>query len=180
MKLKPLLITILLSGLICLAGLVVYHKLYTTKTAYIEIKKVFNGFQMKTELENKYKQTQKGRDKILDSLSFNLKILSKHLNEQKNTKGGVNKDELYQFEYNREEYLKLKNQYQEDNAALSQKYDSQILAQLTQYVIEFGKKNNYDIILGADGNGSLMYSKEVYNISDEVIIFINNKYKGID
>lgn len=135
---------------------------------------------MKKELEKEYEKTQKGRDKILDSLSFNLKLMSKHLNEQKNSKVEINKDELYQFEYNREEYLKLKKQYQEDNAVLSQKYDNQILAQLTQYVIEFGKKNNYDIILGADGNGSLMYSKESYNISDEIIVFINNKYKGID
>ena len=135
---------------------------------------------MKKELEKEYERTQKGRDKILDSLSFNLKLMSKHLNELKNTKVEIPKDELYQFEYNREEYLKLKKQYQEDNAVLSQKYDNQILAQLTQYVIEYGKKNNYDIILGADGNGSLMYSKETYNISEDIIVHINNKYKGID
>lgn len=180
MKFKPLLITIFLSGLICFVALSIYHRFYSTKTAYIEIKKVFDGFLMKAEMEAKYKQTEKARAQILDSLSFNLKIMSKHLNEQKNTKTGLKKEEVYQFEYNREEYLKLKNQYQEENAVLSQKYDSQILTQLTQYVIEFGKKNNYDIILGADGNGSLMYSKEVYNISDDIIVFINNKYKGVE
>jgi outer membrane protein len=180
MNLKSLLITIFLSGLISLVALLAYHRFYATKTAYIEIKKVFNGFQMKAELEEKYKQTQKGRDRILDSLSFNLKVMSKHLNELKDKKADINKEEIYQFEYNREEYLKLKTRYQEDNAALSQKYDSQILAQLTQYVIEFGKKNNYDIILGTDGNGNLMYSKESYNISNEIIIFINNRYKGLD
>lgn len=180
MKLKQVLITILLSGLVSLASLLVYQKLYKTKTAYIEIKKVFDCFQMKAEIEVKYNQTKKIRDKMLDSLSFNLKVMSRHLNEQKNAKSEVDKEEVYQFEYKREEYLKLKNQFEEDNAALSQKYDAQILSRLTQYVIDFGKKNNYDIIFGADGNGNLMYSKDVYNISDEVIIFINNKYKGID
>jgi outer membrane protein len=180
MKLRSLFITVLISGFVCFVALLLYHKFYSTKTGYIEIKKVFNGFQMKAELEEKYKHTQKVKDQILDSLSFNLKLLSKHLNEQKNAKADINKEEILQFEYKREEYLKLKNQYQEDNAALSQKFDDQILAQLTQYVIEFGKKNNYDMILGADGNGSLMYSKEFYNVSDEVIIFINNKYKGLD
>lgn len=180
MTLKQILINLLLFGLLSTVALFVYHRCYATRPAYIEIKKVFNGFQMKTELEGKYKMTQKGRDKILDSLSLNLKIMSKHLNEQKNQKGEVNKEELYQFEYNREEFIKLKKQYEEDNAALSRKYDEQILTQLTQYVIEFGKKNGYDIIFGADGNGSLMYAREVYNVSDEVILFINNKYKGID
>ncbi|MBS1650934.1 MAG: OmpH family outer membrane protein [Bacteroidetes bacterium] len=180
MKLKSILTTIVLSGIVCFIALCIYNKMYHTKTAYLEIKKVFNGFQMKKELEKEYEKTQKGRDKILDSLSLNLKLMSKHLNDQKNAKVEIPKDEIYQFEYNREEFLKLKKQYQEDNAVLSQKYDNQILAQLTQYVIEYGKKNDYDIILGADGNGSLMYSKETYNISDDIIVYINNKYKGID
>lgn len=180
MKLKPLLITFLLSGLISSVAITIYHHFYATKTAYVDIKQVFNGFQMKSELEAKYKQVKQGRDKILDSLSFNLKVLSKHLNEQKIAKKDISKEELYRFEYDREEYLRLKNQFVEDNAALSQKMDNQILTQLTQYVIEFGKKQDYDLILGADGNGSLMYSKEKYNISDEITVFINNKYKGID
>ena len=177
---KQILINILLSALICLLILCLYHRYYSTKTAYVEINKVFNSFQMKAELEAKYKQTQKGRDRVLDSLAGNLKIMSKHLTQQKIAKADIKKDELYQFEYSREEYLKLKSRYEEDNAALSRQYDNQILAQMTQYVIEFGKKNNYDIILGADGNGSLMYAKDAYNLSDEVILFINNKYKGVD
>lgn len=180
MKIKSTFITILLSLLISLTSVWIYHHFFQTKVAYIDIKKVFNAFQMKKELETKYTQTQKSRERILDSLSFNLKIMSKHLNEQKNNKIEIDKEELYQFEYKREEYLKLKNQYAEDNAALSQKYDSQILAQMTQYVIEFGKAKNYDIIFGADGNGSLMYSKDTYNISEDIITYINNKYKGID
>ena len=180
MKIKSLLTTTLLSGAICLVALLVYHKFYTSKNAYIEIKKVFNGFQMKAELEEKYKRTEKSRARLLDSLSFNLKVLAKHLNDQKEKKADINKDEIYQFEYSRDEFVKLKNQYQEDNAALSRKFDEQILTQLTQYVIEFGKEHNYEIIFGADGNGNLMYSKEKNDISDEIIVFINNKYKGID
>lgn len=180
MKLKSVIVTVVLSGLVCATALLVYHRFYAAKTGYIEIKKVFNGFEMKAELEGKYTQTQKQRDKLLDSLSLNLKVMSKHLNEAKNAGRELSKDELYRFEYERETYLKIKSQYQEDNAALSRKYDDQILAQITQYVMEFGKKNNYDILFGADGNGNLMYSKEAYNVSDEVIVFINNKYKGID
>jgi outer membrane protein len=51
---------------------------------------------------------------------------------------------------------------------------------MSQYINDYGKKNNYDLILGADGSGTLMYSKAKYDISEEIIIFINNKYKGVD
>lgn len=180
MNLKSLLITLFISALMSCLAVLIYQKFYGSKTAYVDIKKVFNGFQMKTEMEAKYNQVKKGRDKILDSLSFNLKIMSKHLNEQKNAKADIKKEEMYQFEYDREEFIKLKRQFEEDNTALSQKLDTQILSQLTQYVIEYGKKNNYALILGADGNGGLMYARESYDISDEIVAFINSKYKGID
>ena len=177
---KNVLLNLVLVVVVSALSLFIYHKVFKQKTAYIEIKKVFNGFQMKKELEEKFKQTTKIRDKIIDSLSFNLKLMSKQLNEQKNTKEGINKDLAYVFEYKREEFLKLKNQFGEDNAALSQKYDTQILEQLTQYVMDYGKKNNFKFIFGTDGNGNLMYANDEYNISDEIVIYVNNKYRGID
>lgn len=178
MNLKNVLLNLVLFSTLCVASLYIYHNCFKTKTAYIEIKKVFNGFQMKKELEQKYNVTASGRQKLLDSLSFSLKLLSKTLNEQKNSKSGVDEKLAYRFEYQRDEFLKIQNQFAQDNSALSQKMDSQILEQLTQYVMEFGKKNNYDIIMGADGNGNLMFAKESYNISDDVIEYVNNKYKG--
>ena len=177
---KNALLNLVLMIIVCVISLFVYHKTIKQKTAYIEIKKVFNGFQMKKELEEKFKQTAKSREKIIDSLSFNLKLMSKQLNEQKAANKEVDKDLLYAFEYKREEFLKLKNQFSEDNASLSQKYDAQILEQMTQYIIEFGKNNNYEFIFGADGSGNLMYAKEAFNISDEISIYINNKYRGVE
>ncbi len=167
-----------LSLLTSLLSVWVYHSYFKTRTGYIEIKKVFNGFQMKKELEDKFKQVTEVKQRLIDSLSFNLKLMSKQINELNRQNQKPNADLVAQFEYKRDEFLKLKNQYSEDNSVLSQKYDAQILERLTQYVIEYGKNNNYDIIFGADGNGSLMFAKDNYNISEQMIEFINNKYSG--
>ena len=51
---------------------------------------------------------------------------------------------------------------------------------MSQYIVEFGKQNDYDLILGADGNGTVMYAKEMLDISKNVTVYINNKYKGIE
>ncbi len=177
---KNVLLNLLLALIVCSLGVFIYHKSVKKKIGYIEIKKVFNGFQMKKELEDKFKQTTNSRGKIIDSLALNLKLISKQLNEQKQTKEGINNDLAYMFEFKREEFLKLKNQFTEENAALSQKYDGQILEQMTQYIIEFGKANNYEFIFGADGSGNLMYADETLNISDDISAYINNKYKGVE
>jgi outer membrane protein len=176
---QVILSTVIALAIVGSASFVLQNKM-KTRTGYIEIKKVFNGFSMKKELEEKFKQTAKVREKIIDSLTFNLKLMSKELNGQRDTKGVVNQELAYAFDLKREELLKLRNQFGQENSALSQKYDNQILEQMTQYVIEFGKKNNYDIIYGADGSGNLMYAKDSYNISDEIVTFINKKYKGIE
>lgn len=180
MNLKAIIIIVITSVIVSLTSVFVYHSSMKQKIGYIEIKKVFDGFQMKKELEDKFKQNTKVKERILDSLSFNLKLMSKQLNEQQGSTKGVDKDLVYAFEYKREEFLKLKNQYNDESSVLSRKYDAQILERLTQYVIEYGKNNGYKMIFGADGNGSLMYATDDYNVSSPVIEFINKKYSGKD
>ena len=164
-------------GIICLViiSLWVYHTSFRAKVAYVDVPKVFNGFEMKKEFQEKYKKTEGLRKRVLDSLSFDLQLLAKKLNANPKEQALIN-----EFDMKREQFFKQKNQAGEDNAALSAQYDKQILEQMSQYIMDFGKKNNYDLILGADGNGTLMYANEKMNISDEIIVFINNKYKGIE
>lgn len=178
MKAKNLILNAFVMALVCSTAMFVYHKAIKSQTAYVDIKKVFNNFEMKKELEAKYKVTQQKRDKILDSLEVNLRVISKHLNDQKASAKKLEESLIVQFEAKRREYLNVKKRFQEDNAALSRQYDSQILEQINQYITEYGKKNNYDFIYGADGSGTLMYSNDKYNLSEEICVFINNKYKG--
>ena len=51
---------------------------------------------------------------------------------------------------------------------------------MSQYILDYGKNNNYDLILGADGNGVLMYANDKMNISEEITKYINSRYKGIE
>lgn len=161
--------------LLIVLSLFVYHTNFATKVVYIDIPKVFNRFDMKKELQEKYKKVESGRKRILDSLAFNLQIMSKKLQSNQS-----NKELGYEFDVKREEYFKRKNMTDQDNVALSNQYDKQILEQMTQYIIEYGKKNKLDIIMGADGNGVLMYANEKHDRSEEIITYINKKYKGIE
>ena len=161
-------------GLIVLS-LWIYHICFRSKVGYVDIPKVFNGFEMKKEFQEKYKKTETLRKRVLDSLSFDLQLSAKKLKANEKDPTLIN-----EFDLKREYFLKQKEQMQQDNTALSSQFDKQILEQMSQYVIDYGKKNNYDLILGADGNGTLMYAHDKMNISDEITIFINNKYKGIE
>ncbi|HZK64303.1 MAG TPA: OmpH family outer membrane protein [Puia sp.] len=153
----------------------IYMHFSAPKTAFIIIQDVYNGYDMKKEMEKKFNQTKDARQKILDSLAFELNILGKKVQDE-HEKNPAN---LEQFKSRREEYLQRKQNSEEDNNQLSKQYDQEILTQLNQYVKDYGKENGYTYIFGNDGNGSLMYAKEGKDISKQVIEYINEKYKGV-
>jgi outer membrane protein len=171
---KYVLAFILIAGLITLS-LFIYHKCFEAKVVYVDTPVVFNGFAMTKELKDKFKNTQLIRQHVIDSIEFDLQVLAKKLGVDQNNKALV-----LQFDSARTEFIKRKRQNEEDNAVLSNQYDKQILEQMSQYILDYGKAHDYDVILGADGNGGLMYAREIYNISEEVKQYINDRYKGIE
>lgn len=145
------------------------------KTGFVIISELYNGFEMKKEMEQKYLGVKKARDKILDSLTLELKGLSQKIE----TEQEKNPNTIKEFTTKRTDYLQRKQAYEADNTALSQKYDQEILTQMNQYVKDYGAANGYTYVFGSDGNGALMYAKDANNITKQVIEYINSKYKGI-
>lgn len=171
MRIKIILAVLFLA----LFGWITYEKLTEPKTAYVLITDVYNGFDMKKEMEQKFTKTKDARQKVLDSLEFELKMLVNKI-EADNKKDEA---EIQNFNEKKAEYLHRKQQLEQDNDALGKEYDQQILTQLNQSLKDYGKENGYQYIFGNDGNGSLLYAEENKNITTEVIPYINAKYKGL-
>lgn len=171
---KVVLILIVLN--ILFFSIFIYDRLHNAnKIGYVDIHEVFNGFELKKEYEKKINTTKNGRQKIADSLELALKILGRKIESE----GGKNKDDINVFEVKRKDYFDKKKMFDEDNERQTKEYDQQIITQLNQYVKDFGKESGYTYILGSDGSGSLMYAKEINNVTKEVIEYINIRYKGI-
>lgn len=143
---------------------------------WIELGKTFEAFEMKKELEQKYNKTEQARKVIIDSLQFELQVLTRQIKAEK----GKDKEKLALYEVKREHYYRQKEAFENENAVLQQQYNAQILTQLNQYLKDYGEKKGYGYILGADGNGNLMYATDKNNITEDVILFINEKYNGIE
>ena len=154
---------------------IVYQNHSFPKTGYINIQDVYNGFDMKKEMEKKYLQTINVREKLLDSLASEMKIVAQKIK----TEHEQNKSTIEHFNVKREEYLQRKRTFDEDNAALTKEYDQQILTQLNQYMKDFGESNHFTYVFGNDGNGSLIYGKKSSDITKDMIIYVNKKYKGL-
>jgi len=154
------------------AGVSIYFLVAQPKNAYVDIPKVYSEFSLKKELESKLENTQNARQGVLDSLKLKLQVLSYHVKDASNTAAKA------EYERVAQEYYGQQQRFQEYNQTQSAQYNEQILKQLNQYIADYGKKMGYDMLWGANSDGSIMYSKDVYNVSDDVIAYINSRYQG--
>ncbi len=160
--------------LLALAATLLFVSKTQKKIAYVNALELYDGFEMKKELEQSFIKVQSGRKAQLDSLELELRMLNAQL-ESSGSKSGL----IQVFEIRRDSYLQKKQQFEEDNGLMQEQYNSNIRKQLNQYVADYGKEHKYDYLLGADGSGALMYAKETADVTKEVLNYINDKYKGI-
>jgi outer membrane protein len=170
---KTSIIICLLSVALVIALVCCYYR-SVEKTGYVEISKLFEEFKLKKELAAQLQQIKSTRKNITDSLEFELKAIAKQIQVE----GQKDKLRINEFELKRERYFEKKKQFEDDNIAVGKQFDTQIIAQLNQYVKDYGDKHGYTYIFGADGSGFLMFSLEKKNITEEVKIYINERYKG--
>jgi outer membrane protein len=140
------------------------------RTGWVDINKLYNEFELKKELESTLEITREQHKKVLDSLEFDIILMSK-----------ASKDALTNrvIEAKKEYYIKRKRSFDVDDENQKNQYQTQILTQINQFVKDYGEKNGYAYIVGADGTGTVMYADEHLNLTNELKVYINERYKGL-
>ena len=109
---KKLVVFLILLNIVFVC-LYVYDKINAPKTAFILIQDVFNKFELKKDYEKKLTDTRNSRQKLIENMETELKILGKKIESE----GGKNKDDVNVFTVKREEYFsKKKIAHHDENA----------------------------------------------------------------
>ncbi len=138
---------------------------------FIDNQKIFNEFKMAKELNAKLEVYNLKYKSVIDSLDIEL------------TKRGSKLDVDDTLEVKK--YLRFKEYCTKEAESfytkaneLNTDYNTQIINQMNSYIEELGKENHYQIILGANGQGGLLYANKGIDITDIALIYVNNKYEG--
>lgn len=164
-KINSIIIYFFLAGII---GYLIFGKSHKAKVVYVDNIELFSGFHMKTELEKKYSEVESLRKAILDSIYTEIKIKA----ELKEASASESLAML------KKEFLMKKELFEKENAETMTNYNTQIWNQLNEYTKQYGKEHGYEFILGANGQGVLMYADDTKNVTKELIQFANAKFDG--
>lgn len=142
------------------------------KIAYIDNAKLFNSFLLKKKLQSELEKSISSEKAQIDSLEVELKILAARINSQ------TSKLEKEKFEQKRRIYGIYAERFEEERNKQIKSMDYQIWNQLNTYVADYGKENGLKIILASSGEGNVMFVDDDINVTDKVISYVNEKYKG--
>lgn len=157
-----------ISFILLVIGYIVYQSFFSDRIAFINNSKVFSDFQMTKELDEEVKVIEQSKQHILDSLYNELRILN-------NSKLESDKNNLDILKRN---FTLKQNQFNDEIAKIKQSSLEKIWKQINQYISDYSKVEGYTLIFGANGQGGLMYADKKLEVTEEVIVFINEKYNG--
>ena len=75
-----------------------------------------------------------------------------------------------------QEYQQLAERLSQEFLLEQQKLNLQMEDTIKVRIEEFNKTRNYEIIFSNISTSTLLYSKDKYDVTDEVVQFLNNKY----
>lgn len=139
---------------------------------FIDNQKLMKEFAMTKELEVKYNSAILNRQSQLDSFELELKILEKKTDMK-------NLNDVEKFKSKIADYQDIKLGIEKSNAELSNQLNEKVAKRLNAFIEKYAQQEGIRLVFGANGNGSLLYADKEFDITDQVINFANNQYKGM-
>ncbi len=173
-QMKNIISYITLALALAAVGLSVFNFLNKKETAYLELGRVYDEFTMKEEMENQLNGIFEGKKQQLDSLLLLLEAEQRSLQ----TKSHPEQTEIEAFQSKRDLYNMQEEKFYSDMDRLKGNYTEKVWNQINQYISDYGKEKHIDLLLGAAGNGGVMYGDDAINLTDQVIEYINSRYQG--
>ncbi|TXD83466.1 OmpH family outer membrane protein [Subsaximicrobium wynnwilliamsii] len=146
---------------------------------YVDVNKLLEGYKRTKVVRADFDATAKTLNANVDSLMTNWQTELK-LYEKERSKMSDKELELKQeLLGNKQQQINNYQQAIQKQIDESDKKSTQtVINDINDYVKEYGKRNDYDIIFGASGSGSIMYASEKADLTEKVLEGLNTEFDG--
>lgn len=148
------------------------------KIAYVDTAKLLIGFSEANKVQRELKEENDKwikKLKILeDSLQATIDNMSKEYDKAKSSR----KKEMQDILSSRNQQI---NNFKQANFRQMEKLKNEkmqgVMEKANVYLQEYGKKHSYNIIFGAISGGNILYGENGYDITEDIIKGLNERYK---
>lgn len=147
------------------------------KTAYIDTSKLMEESTEAKDIKEKYKDKAAEMDGKLQGEASRLESEQKNFQANMQKNGEAWAKQKYMELQQRDQQLQYAQQgmLQQLQAESGKEMDS-LVKKYKQIFKDYGKEKGYDYIYGTGDAASVLYAKDSYDITKELIKLVNNKY----
>jgi len=149
------------------------------KTAYVDTQKLMEKSEEIKDLDDKRKVKTEEMGRELDAKVQQLKLDYASAQSEANAKGPqwaqIKAQELQKRE--RELGIMQESMGRQLQEEFGVKRDT-IVSQIKNVIKEYGKKKGYDYVYGTGDAASILYAKDSYNVTEDILKQLNEKFKG--
>lgn len=152
----------------------------TVKVGHVENARMLTEYnaikEMKVEYESKVKNWRGELDSLKVSIDSDITEFKSSFHnmseEQKKYNSAVIRQKKEQLEV-------LASEIEERIGNEDQRVSTSILKQIDSYIQQYGSENGFDYIMGVTDAGNVLFAKNSHDLTDEILIGLNNKYDGL-
>jgi outer membrane protein len=146
------------------------------KVAYIDTGKLYESYKLTKEYNSKLESVFNSRKSILDSLYKKIEQRTEEIKAMKQRKV----EDISSLAKLEQEYDYKRAEFEKENQTVSIDYTGKVWNQINKYMTEYGQENGYELVLGANGQGNIMFGDKKLDITESLIKYLNSKYDGIN
>lgn len=168
-------------GLLSLSslGLSLYVFLNQNKSAYVYNAQILEKYKGVVELRAQYQEQLGSWQANMDTLTTTFKSEVMQFERDKNKMSSAQKASIENYLSKRQEELyQYKAALEKKAKEEEMKYNKTLLDQINKYTIEYGKESDYEYIFGVTEDGNILYGQDAKDITEEVLLYLNQKYEG--
>lgn len=141
------------------------------RVGFVRTDALLKDFQGAKEANEKLGMLEREGKNTLDSLKVELEAAWK----AQQAGGSVSRESLMQLE---RAYEGTRQNFEGRYAGVQQEALEQLTTQVNAYALDFGKARGFDLVLAANGTGTLLYAGDALDVTDEFVKYLNERYEG--
>lgn len=170
--LKALLIISLIIGIIAIT--LHFVEANSNKTAFINSPMVVDGYKetanVRAELQNSTRIWRANVDSLAMEIQERIRSIEAERPSLSNKEYELS---LELLNNKRTEFERYRQSVEEKVQRETQKRTEGLLTKINQLTADYASQKGFDLVLGASGDGTIIYAKSALDITDEVIEHIN-------
>ncbi len=148
------------------------------KLGYVQADYLFQNYAGSMEAYADMQTQTADWSQDLDSLSNAYKAVFASYSNQKQQLEKTQRQQLeQQLKQQQTAFERYHTEVEEQRQALDERMTKALVTQIDSYLRDYAQEQGYDMIFTTGKQGNLAYSKEIYNITEPVLAYLNKRYK---